>query len=73
MAPNRRAQEHERAERKAEADARQVISKAERAASRRARKRTSLVRDAVLAIAFAFILFGGWKLISLIARVVAFP
>jgi hypothetical protein len=66
MLPNRRAQERERAaERKAAADAREVISRAERSASRRARRRRVVIRDAALALAVALILFGVWKSIPL--------
>jgi hypothetical protein len=62
MGPNRRAQERER---RAAADAREVISRAERLASRRARTRRGLIRDAVLALVIALILFGAWKAIAL--------
>jgi hypothetical protein len=66
MGPNRRAQERERAaERKAAADAREIIEKAERAASRRARTRRALIWDAVIALAVALMLFGVWKVIAL--------
>jgi hypothetical protein len=62
MDRNRRAQERER---KAAADARGVISRAERLASRRARARRDLIRDAALALVIALILFGAWKAIAL--------
>ena len=62
MDPNRRARERER---KAATDARGVISKAERLASRRARTRRDLIRDAVLGLVIALILFGAWKAIAL--------
>ena len=66
MGPNRRTQERERAaaERKAAADAREIVTKAERAAGRKARRRRTLIRDAVFAIVIAFILFGAWKVIA---------
>ena len=75
MGPNRRAQEREQAtaERKAAADAREIVAKAERSASRRARRRRALIRDVVIASAIAFIIFGAWKVIALLARVVAVP
>ena len=67
MLPNRRAQERQRAaERKAASDAREVISKTERAASRSARRRGALIRDALFALAVALILFGAWKAIALV-------
>jgi hypothetical protein len=37
------------------------------------RRRTALVRDAVIAVAVALALVGAWKLIPLAARVVAVP
>jgi len=78
MDPNRRAQDRESAaaERKAGADAREVVSKMERAAggeARKARGRRALIRDAIIAIAVAVALVGAWKLIPLLARVVAVP
>jgi hypothetical protein len=62
MGPNREQRERA-AERKAAAHARDIISKAERAA-RRARRRRALTRDLVIAIFIALMLFGLWKLIS---------
>jgi hypothetical protein len=75
MGPNRRAQERGRAaaERKAAAAAQELVSKAERAAGQRARKRRALIRDAVFAIVLALVLFVAWKLISWLALVVAVP
>jgi hypothetical protein len=49
MGPNRRAQELERAT----------------AHARRKRRRRALIRDAVLALTIALILFGAWKGIAL--------
>jgi hypothetical protein len=61
MDPNRRAQERERAaERKAAAAARELVAKAERSA-RRARRRGALIKDALIAIIVALILYGAWK------------
>jgi hypothetical protein len=37
------------------------------------RKRRALIRDAVLAVALAFMLFGAWKLIAWLFAVVAVP
>ena len=70
MGPNRRGQESERAaaERKAALAARELVAKAQRT-SRRARTRRAVVRDGVLAIVIALILFGLWK----VALVLAFP
>jgi hypothetical protein len=70
MGPNRRARERERAaERKAAADARKVISRAELLASRKARRRRSLIRDALIAVAVACILVGGWELFDWLASI----
>jgi hypothetical protein len=64
MRPNRRDQESLRAaERKAAAEARELISKAERAASRKGRRRRALIVDIVVAGAIALVLFGLWKLV----------
>jgi hypothetical protein len=62
MGFNRRAQERERAaaERKAAAAARELVAKAERTA-RRARRRRALIKDALIAIIVALILYGAWK------------
>jgi len=78
MAPNREQQERERgdAERKASADALEIASKVERVAgrkTRKARRRRALIKDAIIAIAVAVALVGVWKLIPLLARVVAVP
>jgi hypothetical protein len=68
MARNRKAQERERAaERKAAADAREVISRAERSASRSSRLRRILIRDAMIAIAIACALVGAWELVVWLA------
>jgi hypothetical protein len=37
------------------------------------RRRRELIKDAVIAVVVAFALFGAWKLIRLVARVVAVP
>ena len=68
MRPNRQDQERLRAaERKAAAEAREIISKAERAASWKWRRRRALIEDTVLAVAIALVLFGLWKLVPLLA------
>jgi hypothetical protein len=68
MRPNRRDQDRLRAtERKAAAEALEIISKAERAASRKGRRRKALIKDIVLAVAIALILFGLWKLVPVLA------
>ena len=60
---NRRDKERLRAvERKAAGEARQIISKAERAASRKRQRRRALFEDIALAVAIALVLFGLWKL-----------
>jgi hypothetical protein len=70
MGPNRRTQERERAaERKAAADAREVISRAERSARRSAHRRRILIRDAMIAIAVACALVGVWELIDWLASI----
>jgi hypothetical protein len=67
MRPNRRERERLRAaERKAAAEAREIISKAERAASRKVRRRKALIRDIVLAVAIALVLIGLWKLVPVL-------
>jgi hypothetical protein len=70
MGPNRRAQERERAaaERKAAEVARKLVARAERT-SRRARTRSAVIRDGLLAVVIALILFGLWK----VALVLAVP
>lgn len=68
MGPN--SQERQRAaERKAAADARQIISKAERIAGRRARKRKALIRDVVIAIIVALIVFGASRVVASLAGI----
>jgi len=68
MRPNRRDQERLRAvERKAAAKAREIISKAERATSRKRQRRRALIADIVLAVAIALVLFGLWKLVPVMA------
>jgi hypothetical protein len=68
MRPNRRDQERTRAtERQAAAKAREIISKAERAASRKVRRRRALINDIALAVAIALVLFGLWKLVPVFA------
>jgi hypothetical protein len=70
MGPNRRAQERERAaERKAAADARKIMSRAGRSASRNAYTRRILIRDAMIAIAIAFALVGAWELVAWLASI----
>jgi hypothetical protein len=65
MGPNRRDQERQRAaERKAAADAREIVSKVERTSGRKARRRRALIRDGVVAVVIALMLFGAWKLIA---------
>jgi hypothetical protein len=54
-------------ERKAADEARQIISKAERAASRKRQRRRALIEDIVLAVAIALVLFGLWKLVPVLA------
>jgi hypothetical protein len=67
MRPNRRDRERLRAaERKAAAEAREIISKAERASSRKVRRRRALIRDIVLAVVITLILFGLWKLVPVL-------
>jgi hypothetical protein len=64
MRPNRRNQERTRVtERQAAAKAREIISKAERATSRKRQRRRALIEDIVLAVAIALVLFGLWKLV----------
>ena len=65
MGPNRRDQERQRAaERKAAADAREIVSKVERTSGRKARRHRALIRDGVVAVVIALMLFGAWKLIA---------
>jgi uncharacterized membrane protein YdbT with pleckstrin-like domain len=74
MGPNRREREGGRsaAERKAAKQAQEIVSRAQRAASRR-RMRKTLIRDAAIAILVA-ILFGvAWKQIVVILTGVAVP
>ncbi len=74
MGPNRRDQDRLRAaERTAAAEAREIISKAERAAGRKARRRRALVRDAVIAGVVAIILAAIWKPLGLLLTAVAVP
>jgi hypothetical protein len=73
MSPNRRAQERERAaERKAAVAVRKLFSKAERAAWK-ARRRRAIVRDAIIAVVIALVLFCAWKLIPLAVGFEALP
>jgi hypothetical protein len=74
MRPNRRDQDRLRAaERKAGAEAREIISKAERAAGRKARRRKALLRDAVIAVVVAITIAAIWKPLSLLLAAVAVP
>jgi hypothetical protein len=65
MDRNRRRQQWTRAaaERKAVADLENIRSR--RRAFQRAQRRRAIVRDAVLALTIALILFGAWKAIAL--------
>jgi hypothetical protein len=64
MRRNRRDQECLRAvEHKAAADAREIISRAVRAASRKRQRRRALIGEIVLAVAIALVLFGLWNLV----------
>jgi type II secretory pathway component PulM len=74
MRPNRQNQERLQAvERKAVAEAREIISKAERAAGRNARRRKALIRDAVIALVVAIIIAALWKPLILLLTAVAVP
>jgi hypothetical protein len=74
MRPNRRDQERQRAvERKAAADTRAIISKAERAASRKVRRRKALIRDAIIAVVVAIVIAALWKPLGLLLTAVAVP
>jgi hypothetical protein len=70
MGPNRSRQERARAaERKAAAEAREVISRAERSASRTARPRWALIRDVLIAITVACVVVGAWELFDWLASI----
>jgi len=74
MRPNRRDQERLRAaERKAAAEAREIISKAERAAGRKGRRRKALIRAAIIAVVVAIVIVALWKPLSLLLTAVAVP
>lgn len=60
-------------ERRAPAEARDVISKAERAASRKRRMRKGLIRDAILAVVLAIMIAAFWKPIMALLTAVAVP
>lgn len=69
MRTNRRHEEHQRAvERKAAAQAREIISKAERAASPRTQRRKAIVGETVLSVAIALVLFGLWLLFRVLTQ-----
>ena len=53
-------------ERKAAAEARAIISRAERAASRKVRRRKVLIRDAIIAVVVAIIIAALWKPLGLL-------
>jgi hypothetical protein len=60
-------------ERKAAADTRAIISKVERAASRKVRRRRALIRDAIIAVVVAIIIAALWKPLSLLLTAVPVP
>jgi hypothetical protein len=60
-------------ERKAAAETRAIISRAERAASRKGRRRKALIRDAIIAVVVAIIIAALWKPLSLLLTTVAVP
>jgi hypothetical protein len=60
-------------ERKAAAETRAIISRAERAASRTGRRRKALIRDAIIALVVAIIIAALWKPLSLLLTAVAVP
>jgi hypothetical protein len=69
MRPNRRHEERQRAlERKAAVQAREIISKAERAASRKGQRRKAIVGEIVLSVAIALVLFGLWLLFQVLTQ-----
>ena len=74
MGSKRSKQERERAaERKAAADAREVVSRAEHSASRNERMRNGLIWDAGLAIFIGLVLLTAWKVILLLVGAVGVP
>jgi hypothetical protein len=60
-------------ERKAAAEARAIISRAERAASRKVRRRKALIRDAIIAVVVAIIIAALWKPLDLLLTAVPVP
>jgi hypothetical protein len=71
MGRNRNQKFERAAERKAAADAREAIARAERAVGRSARMRKGPIWDAVLAVIIGMMLFTAWKVIILLAGLVA--
>ena len=62
-------EEHQRAlERKSAAQARKIISKAERAASRSRQRRKAIIGEIVLSVAIALVLFGLWLLFQVVTQ-----
>ena len=50
-----------------------IISKAERAAGRKGRRRKALIRDAIIAVVVAIVIAALWKPLSLLLTAVAVP